>query len=294
VADTKWIDSFAPVNSVDTPLSKTYAALLDFVYPVWTRVVLSIPYLVSRVGLQADLHRTKTYFDQPAASQVISDAIPEMYREMTIGRLDAGGFSGEERYVGGGRNLGLYVTAYNRNGRPLAGRVPQWSSSNATVASVTTAGRVTCEGPGTATITAANWQARVSFSYTCDVLPTDLLGTWTGGWWEPTSVRSGTATFVLSASGPYTVGTASWLGYTSQVGGLTIVSPGQASQAHLSGYDTECGELFKTMYGASYWSGCEFMLYVGVNSGGHLVGLLRGKPGKLQNFQDKDFDLVKP
>jgi hypothetical protein len=61
-----------------------------------------------------------------------------------------------------------------------------------------------------------------------------------------------------------------------------------------AGYDAECREFFRTTYGYSYWPGCEFELYVGVNATRHLVGITRARPGvSAPNVRVKDFDLVK-
>ncbi len=53
-----------------------------------------------------------------------------------------------------GATVELTATAKDADGATLAGRAPTWSTSNAAVATVSTAGKVTGAGPGTATITA--------------------------------------------------------------------------------------------------------------------------------------------
>ena len=112
-------------------------------------------------------------------------------------------------------------------GSQLSGRTVTWSSSNTTIATVSNAGVVTANTPGTATITATS-EGKSGTASVAAVVPASLAaisGTWTGLVTEvqPCCRFEYTTTITISASGPVLpgalAGTVSYSGGVVQCGG---------------------------------------------------------------------------
>ena len=106
----------------------------------------------------------RSYLGEPEPRQVIADSLGLLYKECSIGSVEAG-FPGEIASIGFTRDLSEDVIIRNQNGRPLHGRRLVWSSSAPDVASVDSNGTVTTHATGTAVITGRSGERAASFTY---------------------------------------------------------------------------------------------------------------------------------
>jgi hypothetical protein len=225
---------FSTWDRIDTPLSHVASSALSAVSfnPVHT--------LQEFVKWGLTLHAVDvSYFGQPEVQARIRDDLIQLYHEATVGAVQCA-FSGETTYPGRGRGLAKYVSVVNRNGRPLAGRKIAWSSSNPSVATVSSTGDISTISPGTAVITAQSWQASCDITYEVVPVP-NLAGTWVGTWDRSDfngPATSGTLTLSLNQSGPVLSGTASYVrngtSYSVNLIEGAVISPvGLPPQIHL-------------------------------------------------------------